>query len=614
MIYCPDKYLREVKDVNAELSQLKGFLNDKEAKISLAKFLRANLGFSTELISGVKLAPYQEIHLKAMMNRNFNMCVFGRGCGKSFMGAVFCFLQCVFEPNTKILIAGPTFRTARFIFNNLEKIVESPGAELLSQCFGVKAKRNDQFEWQINGGSIVAIPLNGEKIRGFRANILVLDEFLLLPEEIIKNVLMPFLVAPQNMKERMEIREFEDKLISEGLMQEKDRMVFENTSKMIALSSASYTFENLYKTYNEWCEKINSPERGEATYFVSQLSYEALPEEMIDKTIIEEAQAGGSSHSGFLREYCAQFTDGSDSYFNAKKMEECTLKTGESPHTLMKGDAKKKYILGIDPNMSDSPNADYFAMAVMELDEEKGQGILVHTYAGLGNLKNHVNYLYYILTNFNIVFMVLDNAGADTFLSACNQSTLFKNNRLEIKTLDIDSELEGVDYDLMIKNAKNKYNLDDKRIAFNQVFTSTFIRKANEYLQACIDYKRVWFASRTASDETSFNQTVGLNLPLDLMKVDDKKDWTVLDFIENQDDFIYQTKKQCVLIEHSATSRGTQSFDLPQHLKRSASANKARKDNYSAFMLANWAIKCYNDMMTVQTVQAEATFSPIMIR
>jgi hypothetical protein len=614
MIYCPDKYLREVKDVNAELAQLKGYLNDKEAKISLAKFLRANIGFTTELISGVKLAPYQEIHLKALMNRNFNMCVFGRGCGKSFMAAVFCFLQCVFEPNTKILIAGPTFRTARFIFNNLEKIVDSKGAELLSQCFGAKAKRNDQFEWQINGGSIVAIPLNGEKIRGFRANILVLDEFLLLPEEIIKNVLMPFLVAPQNIKERMQIREMEDKLILEGLMKEEDRVVFENKSKMVALSSASYTFENLYKTYLEWSEKITSKEKTEATYFVSQMSYEALPEEMIDKTIIEEAQAGGSSHSSFVREYCARFTDGSDSYFNAKKMEECTLKTGESPHTLMKGDPKKKYILGIDPNMSDSPNADYFAMAVMELDEEKGQGILVHTYAGLGNLKNHVNYLYYILTNFNIVFMVLDNAGADTFLSACNQSTLFKDNRLEIKTLDIDSELEGIDYDLMIKNAKNKYNLDDKRIAFNQVFTSNFIRKANEYLQACIDYKRVWFASRTASDEASFNQTISLNLPLDLMKVDDKKDWTALDFIENQDDFIYQTKKQCVLIEHSATSRGTQSFDLPQHLKRSASANKARKDNYSAFMLANWAVKCYNDMMSVQIVQAEATFSPIMIR
>jgi len=614
MMECPQKYIKEIKDINKELSELKGFLNDKEAKITLAKFLRSNIGFTTELISGVKLAPYQEIHLKAFFNRNFNMSVFGRGCGKSFMAAVFCFLQCVFEPNTKILIAGPTFRTARFIFNNLEKIVNSPGAELLEQCFGAKAKRNDQFEWQINGGSIVAIPLNGEKIRGFRANVLVLDEFLLLPEEIIKNVLMPFLVAPQNIKERMEIREMEDKLISEGLMKEEDKMIFENTSKMLAFSSASFTFENLYKTYNEWTEKIINNEKGEATYFVSQLSYEALPEEMIDKTIIEEAQNGGSSHSGFLREYCARFTDGSDSYFNAKKMEDCTLKFNEKPHTLLKGDPSKKYILGIDPNMSDSPNADYFAMSILEVDEEKKQGILVHTYAGLGNLKNHVAYLYYIMTNFNIVFMIVDNAGADVFLSACNQSELFKKQKIEIKTIEIDSDLEGVDYELMIRNARKKYNLQDKRIAFNQIFTSNFIRKANEYLQACIDYKKIWFASKTGANEEFFNEAANKGAPIDLMKTEDKKDWTLLDFIENQDDFIYQTKKQCALVEHSSTSRGTQSFDLPQHLKRSTSANKARKDNYSALMLANWALKCYFDMMNLPEIAESATFSPILIK
>jgi len=614
MIECPEKYVKEIKDVNAELALLKGFLNDKEAKISLAKFLRANIGFTTELISGVKLAPYQEIHLKAFFNRNFNMCVFGRGCGKSFIAAVFCFLQCIFEPNTKILIAGPTFRTARFIFNNLEKIVNSPGAELLSQCFGAKAKRNDQFEWHINGGSIVAIPLNGEKIRGFRANVLVLDEFLLLPEEIIKNVLMPFLVAPQNIKERMEIRELEDKLIQEGSMKEEDREVFGNTSKMLAFSSASYTFENLYKTYKEWSEKIINNEKTEATYFVSQLSYEALPEEMIDKTIIEEAQNGGASHSSFLREYCARFTDGSDSYFNGKKMEDCTLKLGEKPHTLLKGDPKKKYILGIDPNMSDSPNADYFAMAVLELDEEKKQGILVHTYSGLGNLKNHVAYLYYIMTNFNIVLMIVDNAGADVFLSACNESELFKKQKLEIKTFDIDSDLDGPEYEFMIRNARKKYNVEDKRIAFNQVFTGTFIRKANEYLQACIDYKKIWFASRTGAHESFFNEVINKSAPIDLMKSEDKKDWTILDFIENQDDFIYQTKKQCALVEHSSTSRGTQTFDLPQHLKRSSSANKARKDNYSALMLANWALKCYNDMMEQPEIIETSTFSPIMIK
>jgi hypothetical protein len=209
--------------------------------------------------------------------------------------------------------------------------------------------------------------------------------------------------------------------------------------------------------------------------------------------------------------------------------------------------------------------------------------------------------------------MIIDNAGADTFLTACNESELFKKQKMEIKTFDIDSELEGVDYEFMIKNARKKYNLQDKRIAFNQIFTSNFIRKANEYLQACIDYKKIWFASKTSSNESFFNEVINQNLPIELIKTDDKKDWTTLDFIENQDDFIYQTKKQCALVEHSTTSRGTQSFDLPQHLKRSASANKARKDNYSALMLANWGFKCYLDIVSKPKTLEIQTFSPIMI-
>ena len=208
MIYSPEKYKFESTNFNKQFLDLEGELDDKEAKISLAKFLRANLGFTTELISGIKLAAYQEATLKGMMNRHFSMCVWGRGCGKSFIAAVYCFLQCIFEPGTKIMIAGPTFRTARNIFTNLEKLVNSKGAELLRQAFHIPpSKRNDQYEWQINGGTITAIPLSGEKIRGFSANVLLLDEFLLLSEDIVKTVLMPFLVAPQNMKERIEIRE-----------------------------------------------------------------------------------------------------------------------------------------------------------------------------------------------------------------------------------------------------------------------------------------------------------------------------------------------------------------------------------------------------------------------
>lgn len=612
----PKKYEREVEDVNARLAKIEGFLEEKEARSTLAQFLRNNLFFTTYLLTGIKLAPFQEITLRGMFNRNFSMCVWGRGCGKSFIASVYCFLQCIFEPNTKILIAGPTFRTARFIFNNIEKIVETKEATLLAQAFGAKAKRNDQYEWKINGGTITAIPLSGEKIRGFRANILVLDEYLLLPEDIIKNVLMPFLVAPQDMKRRMEIKEIEDKLVADGVIKEEERTKFENKSKMIALSSASYTFENLYKTYQEWVNKIQSDEEvGDAKYFVSQMGYEALPEEMIDRTIIEEAQEGGSSHFSFQREYCAQFTDGSDSYFSAKKMELCTLKGDEEPCTLMVGRSGKRYVLGIDPNMSDSPTADYFAMSVMEIDDNTGQGTLVHTYAGLGSLNKHVKYLAYILQAFNIVFICLDNAGSDTYLDSCNESQFFKDAGINLKTIPLNSDAEGVEYQKTLKQAKQKYNQENYQICFNQVFTSNFIRRANEYLQACIDYKKIWFASRTASNESFFNRTSSIRLPYPkkLIFIDDRKEWSMLDFIEHQDDMIYQTKKQCSLVEHKSTARGSQNFDLPQHLKRSTSANKARKDNYSSLMLANWGLKLYNDITKAEINTNKETFEPIML-
>jgi hypothetical protein len=419
--------------------------------------------------------------------------------------------------------------------------------------------------------------------------------------------------VPQDIKERISIREQEDDLISQGAMTEADRMEFKNTSKMIALSSASYTFENLYKTYKEWCDNIYSKEPTSATYFVSQLSYEALPLEMIDSSITEEAQNGGASHASFLREYCAQFTDGSDSYFSMKKMEECTLKFEERPHSQIKGDSGKQYILAMDPNMSDSPNADYFAMGILEIDRENKNDTLVHCYAGLGSLNTHIKYFHYLMTSFNIVYIICDNAGADIFFNTYNESQYVNSESEKIKFIDFDSDLEGIEYTRMVQKAKSQYNLENKQIAVTQVFTTTFIRRGNENLQAAIDYKKIWFASKTVANENFFNEEINKRIPEEIIFVEENKDWNKLDLIEHQDLLVYNTKKQCSLVEFTTSSRGSVNFDLPQHLKRSNSPNRARKDNYTALMLAKWGSKCYNDIMTTENKIVAAGFTPILI-
>jgi hypothetical protein len=140
------------------------------------------------------------------------------------------------------------------------------------------------------------------------------------------------------------------------------------------------------------------------------------------------------------------------------------------------------------------------------------------------------------------------------------------------------------------------------------VFSSDWIRKANELLQANIDYKKIWFASRTTANGSEFDRQSMTKINLKQVGEDN-----LGMFIETQDNLIYQTKKQCALIEVKTTARGTQTFDLPQHLKRSTSASRARKDNYTALLLANWAVKCYFDMNNYKLDDVAATFTPRMV-
>jgi len=352
-------------------------------------------------------------------------------------------------------------------------------------------------------------------------------------------------------------------------------------------------------------QNIYSKEKKESSYFIGQLGYEALPEEMIDTTIIEEARSGGTSNASFRREYCAQFTDGSDSYFSAKKMHECTVPDGEHPTTKIVGESDSKYICAIDPSFSNSPSSDFFAMSVIELDNETQTGTLVHGYAiAGGDLKDHIVYFNYLCNAFDFEMICIDNAGFQ-FIDSCNESGAFTK---KLDFFDFNSDAEGINYQKEIKSSRKQYNKQDGKICFKQVFTSNWLRKANEQLQASIDHKRLWFASKATASNETFNRMTNQKIELKF-----KKGETVLDLIEEQDNLIHQTKKQCALIEVKSTAKGTQTFDLPQHLKRNTSSTRARRDNYTTLMLGMWTLKCYYDIMLTKEEGPEETFAPIMI-
>jgi hypothetical protein len=74
-----------------------------------------------------------------------------------------------------------------------------------------------------------------------------------------------------------------------------------------------------------------------------------------------------------------------------------------------------------------------------------------------------------------------------------------------------------------------------------------------------------------------------------------------------------RTKAECALIQIKTSSQGTQSFDLPDNLKRQTGPEKARKDSYSALILGNWMIKIYYDMINVEDRNLHTTFTPMFV-
>ena len=609
------------EDFNKYLLGIDGYIEEREAKILLYKFLRENITFTTDLISGVNLFPFQHMAIKAMFETDYFMGVWSRGMSKSFTTAIFAYLDAILNQGVEIGILSKSFRQAKMIFKKIEDIAAKPEAAYLSQCITHKSKSNDEWLLEIGRSRIRALPLgDGEKLRGFRFHRIIIDEFALMPERIYNEVIIPFLSVVENPTQREELYNTETMLIKQGKMKEEDRYIWPN-NKLIALSSASYKFEYMYKAYEQFEDliRVGSNSKADAHRTIMQFSYDCAPKQLYDKNLIEQAKST-MSQSQFDREFGADFTEDSSGYFKTSKMAACTLKDGDKTTVEVAGEVGEKYILSFDPSWAESESSDDFAMSVFKLNDEKNMGTLVHCYALSGaNLKQHIFYLYYLLKHFNIVAICGDYNGGVQFLNAANESSLFKKNKLKINCINTNFD-DVENYQDRLRDGKMEYNLDSKTICYLRKPTSQWIRRANELLQANFDHKRILFAARAIND--SYNEQRRKKIPIDKLQflrtsLNVDKETTsakMIDFVEHQFDMLNLTKTECALIQITTSASGTQSFDLPSNLKRQTGPEKTRKDSYSSLVLGNWMIKLYYDIMAVEEEKPIVSFTPMFIK
>lgn len=312
------------KSTNDELESIKGTLSEIEAQKWFAKYCLANPSVMVYLLTRVKLDPVQDLMLRSFFLKDYCLVVAGRGFSKSFVISLFCILYAIAHPGVKIGIASGTFRQSKSIMKQIDIFASHPKkGTFLRACITKQlSKSTDAWEMGIGGSSITAIPLG--KVRGYRFNVLIVDELLVVSKEILDSILKPFLMVRQDGPEYEEITKAQKILVENGVLKPEEVQSFYQNNKIIGLSSASYKFESLYRdNYVPYVKTILDPEATNVNHCVYRLSYRAAPKGFMEQSSIDDMKRS-MSQSMFNRELEAIFGDDSGGYFSAQAIEEAT--------------------------------------------------------------------------------------------------------------------------------------------------------------------------------------------------------------------------------------------------------------------------------------------------
>ena len=160
-------------------------------------FYRRNPSRFVEHSFGVTLHLYQHIILYLMEFVPSFCIVAARSAAKSFLIAIFACKEAILRPGARIVVASATKKQARLIVSEKIKKELIPKSPLLAS--EIDSFKDNQNEIEVvfkNGSSIVVVAAN-ENARGYRATVMIYEEFRMIVKNIIDSVLSPFLYVRQ---------------------------------------------------------------------------------------------------------------------------------------------------------------------------------------------------------------------------------------------------------------------------------------------------------------------------------------------------------------------------------------------------------------------------------
>jgi hypothetical protein len=225
-------------------------ISDNEKASMLAYYREYPCEAARDLL-GVDLAPHQRLILDIMWTRAYVLLALSRGCGKSFLLSIYATLRAMLYPSEKIGIIGPSFRQAKFVFAEIEKLYDiSPH---LRSASAKKPTRSPEVCYlkfhgadNIAGSQIHALPIgDGNKIRGARYFSIVCDEAAQVNKDVLDVVIRGMMATSKNPMENVRRIEEQTRLVELG---ELDQIQEMTKNKIIMASTAFFQFNHFWET------------------------------------------------------------------------------------------------------------------------------------------------------------------------------------------------------------------------------------------------------------------------------------------------------------------------------------------------------------------------------
>lgn len=265
-------------------------------------FYRNNPDKFAEDYLHLKLKRFQKILLVMMFWANVFVFIACRGIGKTFLSAIYCVERAILYPGTKVVIASGTRGQA---INVLEKIMYElmPGSpELRAEIDDKKSHINNTDAIIVfKNSSTIKVVTASDSARGNRGNVLLLDEFRLMPKTIVDDVLRKFLTL-RRMPRYEELTEAE-----------RRREYDKEKNLTMYLSSAWFKDSWAYMKCTDAFKAMMSSKRQFVCGFPYQLSIE---EGLLDPELVQDEMADTDfSEIRFSMEMEAEFYGSADGAF-----------------------------------------------------------------------------------------------------------------------------------------------------------------------------------------------------------------------------------------------------------------------------------------------------------